>query len=536
MANINAERRISYGSYFTMTPARTLIPVLLLPLSVLMLISGFRATGQTASPVRLYVREVPLEVLGRKVRTVEIVQEDGTQGLYPQKSGGFNVEVVNQLKVPTSLHWHGLILPALMDGVPFVSQEPIPPNGTMAYKFPLIQSGTYWMHSHYGLQEQLLNAAPLIIDDPEERGKADQQVVILLSDFSFKSPEQILSKLKGGMENMKGMEKPPGTPNKDGMPMKPMKQKLLSQQWDESTQRFVAVAAMSELPDTDVKYDALLANRRTLENPQVFRVKAGQTVLLRIIDGSAATNFFVSTGELATELTAVDGKDVSALHGNFFQLGTAQRIDLRTKIPDQGGVFPILAQGEGTGQRCGVILATEGKTIPKLSTQTKVVTAGLDNTQELRLVASHGLAEKPVDRTLQSILGGSMASYDWTINGHAYPNRDSLDVREGERVEILFRNDTNMAHPMHLHGHDFQVVEIDGKPVPGALRDTLLVPPRSAIKVRFDANNPGLWAFHCHILYHLATGMFTVLKYEGANTEFWQPEKTLSEIPGLEAR
>ena len=314
-----------------------------------MLTSSLRATGQTASPVRLYVREVPLEVLGRKVRTVEIVQEDGTEGLSPQKSEGFNVEVVNQLKVPTSLHWHGLILPALMDGVPFVSQEPIPPNGTMAYKFPLIQSGTYWMHSHYGLQEQLLSAAPLIIEDPEE------------------------------------------------------------------TQRFVAVTAMGELPDTDVKYDALLANRRTLESPQVFRVKAGQTVLLRIIDGSAATNFFVSTGELAAELTAVDGKDVSALHGNFFQLGTAQRIDLTVKIPDQGGVFPILAQGEGTGLRCGVILATEGKTISKLSPQTKVVTAGLDNTQELRLVASHALAEKPVDRTLQSILGGGMANYDWTL-------------------------------------------------------------------------------------------------------------------------
>ena len=198
------------------------------------------------------------------------------EGLYPKKSEGFNVEVVNQLKVPTALHWHGLILPALMDGVPFVSQEPIPPDGTMAYKFPLIQSGTYWMHSHYGLQEQLLNAAPLIIDSPEERGKADQQVVILLSDFSFKPPEQILSKLKGGMEDIEGMGKSPGTPKTNSMSMKPMKQKLLSQQWDESTQRFVAVDVMEELPDTDVKYDALLANRRTLESPQVFRVKAAR--------------------------------------------------------------------------------------------------------------------------------------------------------------------------------------------------------------------------------------------------------------------
>jgi FtsP/CotA-like multicopper oxidase with cupredoxin domain len=519
-----------------MKAARIFTLPLLVLLSVLMLTPGLRATDEMSSPIRLYVREVPLVVLGKEVTTVEIVQDNGTQGLFPQRAEGFNVEVVNQLKVPTSIHWHGLVLPALMDGVPFLSQEPIAPNGKMAYKFPLVQSGTYWMHSHYGLQEQLLTAAPLIIESPEERAKADQQVVILLSDFSFKSPEQILNGLKGGMENMKEMGKAPGPPKMNTMPMKPMKQKLLAQQWDESTERFGAVAVMSELPDTDVKYDALLANRRTLEDPQVFRVEAGKTVLLRIIDGSSATNFFVGTGELMAELTAVDGQDVSALHGNFFQLATAQRIDLRVKIPDQGGVFPILAQGEGTGQRCGVILTTEGKTIPKLSGQAEVVTAGLDNTQELRLVARRALAEKPVDRTLQCILGGNMASYDWTINGHAYPNRDSLDVKEGERVEILFRNDTNMSHPMHLHGHDFQVVEIDGKPLNGALRDTLLVPPRSVIKVHFDANNPGLWAFHCHILYHLATGMFTVLKYEGANTEFWQPEKTLSEIPSLEPR
>ena len=97
-------------------------------------------------------------------------------------------------------------------------------------------------------------------------------------------------------------------------------------------------------------------------------------------------------------------------------------------------------------------------------------------------------------------------------------------------MEILIRNDTAMSHPMHLHGHDVQVVEIDGEKLDGALRDTLIIPPKSATKVIFDANNPGIWAFHCHILYHLAAGMFTVLKYEGADTEFWKPEKTLSEL------
>ena len=102
-------------------------------------------------------------------------------------------------------------------------------------------------------------------------------------------------------------------------------------------------------------------------------------------------------------------------------------------------------------------------------------------------------------------------------------------------MEILMRNETTMSHPMHLHGHDFQVVEIDGKKVNGALRDTLIIPPKSVIKVIFDANNPGTWAFHCHILYHLAAGMLTVVRYQGAETKFWQPEKTLFELSASEA-
>ena len=472
-------------------------------------------------PIRLDVREVSLNILGKEVKVMTIVQESGAQGLDPQTSEGFDVEVVNQLKEPTSIHWHGILLPPLMDGVPYVSQDPIPPNGKMVYKFPLKQSGTYWMHSHFGLQEQLLNSAPLILQSEEQKAKAEEQYVVLLSDFSFKPPGQILKELKAGMKKMKGMS---------GMKEMAKKEKLIAQKWDDGTQRFVPVTVEGQLPDTDVKYDALIANRRTLEDPQIFRVGRGHTVLLRMIAGSSATNFFVKTGALTAELTAVDGKDVSPLSGSFFQLGIAQRIDLLVKIPDQGGVFPILAQGEGTKQRCGIILATEGEPLPKLPIEGELATAGLDNTQELRLTAKNPLLEKPVDRSLPCILGGNMADYAWTINGFAYPNEKSLDVKEGERVEILIRNDTAMSHPMHLHGHDVQVVEIDGKKLNGALRDTLIIPPKSATKVIFDANNPGIWAFHCHILYHLAAGMFTVVKYQGANTEFWKPEKTLSEL------
>ena len=156
------------------------------------------AFGSGPEPVRLFVKEVPLKVLGKEVTVIAIEQADGTQGYSPEKSDGFHVEVVNQLKVPTSIHWHGLVLPNLMDGVPFVTQNPIAPGESFRYDFPLEQSGTYWMHSHYGLQEQLFNSAPMIIWTPEERAKADRQVVVMLSDFSFTPPGQILKELKGG--------------------------------------------------------------------------------------------------------------------------------------------------------------------------------------------------------------------------------------------------------------------------------------------------------------------------------------------------
>src|SRR5437764_11647661 len=177
--------------------------------NILLLIFACFLTGEplggAPEPVRLFVKEVPLKVLGKEVTVIAIEQADGTQGYSPEKSDGFHVEVVNQLKVPTSLHWHGLILPNRMDGVSFVTQDPIAPGKSFRYDFPLKQSGTYWMHSHYGLQEQLYNSAPLIIWTPEERAKADQQVVVMLSDFSFTSPERILKSLKGETQtpNMK---------------------------------------------------------------------------------------------------------------------------------------------------------------------------------------------------------------------------------------------------------------------------------------------------------------------------------------------
>src|SRR6266576_3485428 len=490
------------------------------------------ATKSEPETIKLFARESPIIVEGRTVKVAALTQSNGEHGYSPEKTTGFHVEVVNQLSVPTSIHWHGLILPNLMDGVPFVTQDPIPPGGSRRYDFPLKQSGSYWMHSHYGLQEQQLLSAPMVIRSAAQAKVADAEFTVMLSDFSFTSPQDILKGLVGKTQGMKGKQQDKGMPNSKPMSMSEQKESLVVQQWDAASKRLIAQKVQAPPPDVDVKYDALLANRRTIDNPQVLEIKPGQSVLLRLIGAASATNFFIDTGKLDAIIVATDGEEGQPLKGNFFQLSTAQRLDLLVTIPKTGGVFPIVALGEGSTLQTGVLLATPGAKIPKqtLAIRAQQKMGGLDNTQEVRLVAKNPLQQKPVQRSLPSVLGGSMITYTWTINGATYPNRNSLNVKEGERVELVISNTTGMSHPMHLHGHVFEVTEIDSQKITGAKRDTILVPPKSTIKVIFDADNPGVWAYHCHILYHLATGMFTVLKYENADTKFWKPDNAPSEL------
>src|SRR6266850_4540999 len=381
--------------------------------------------------VTLFARETPITVLGRTIKVAALTQAKGELGYNPELAKGFHVDVVNQLSVPTSIHWHGLILPNLMDGVPFVTQDPIPPGGSCRYDFPLKQSGSYWMHSHYGLQEQQLLSAPMVIRSPTQSKVADAEFTVMLSDFSFTSPQDILKGLMGKTQVMKENTQKKNTSDGKAMSMSEQKRSLVVQQWDEASKRLVSREVQATLPDVDVKYDALLANLRTIDDPQVLEVKPGQRVLLRVIGAASATNFFIDTAGLDAAIIATDGEDVQPLKGNFFQLSTAQRLDLLVTIPETGGVFPVLALAEGSTLQAGVLLATPGAKIPKgtLAIRAQQKMGGLDNTQEIRLVAKNPLPERPVQRSLPSVLGGSMITYTWTINGASYPNRDSLNVK-----------------------------------------------------------------------------------------------------------
>jgi len=203
-----------------------------------------------------------------------------------------------------------------------------------------------------------------------------------------------------------------------------------------------------------------------------------------------------------------------------FPLAIAQRIDVIVEVPRDGGAFPILALRELAVEQTGIVLATTGAPVPRVPEKGASPTGLLTLDLESELAAVNPLPPKKVDTASVLRLGGNMAKYDWLINGEAFDVNDpgkekaQVHVREGQRVAIQFVNETPMSHPMHLHGHTFEVVAINDRSIPGALRDTVLVTGKTSVTVQFDADNPGLWYVHCHVLWHLAAGMATLVQYD----------------------
>ncbi len=268
-------------------------------------------------------------------------------------------------------------------------------------------------------------------------------------------------------------------------------------------------------PDlNDVTYDAFLANDRTLADPQVVDVEKGAEVRLRIINAAASSNFMIDLGAVEGTVVTVDGNPVVPLAVRQFPLATAQRVDIIVRLPSDGAALPILARCEGRRLQTGVVLRPRGAAVARIPDEAPMPTPAFGLMEEMKLHAQQPLENRPVDRSVPVDLTGNMAAYIWGMGVHGLEGAP-VTVEKGERVELVMRNTTMMSHPMHLHGHSFQVSEINGQALAGAMRDVILVTPRSTVKVVFDADNPGLWAYHCHNLYHMAAGMFATVVYRG---------------------
>ncbi len=430
--------------------------------------------------LRLQTRQI--DVGGKAATRYGVSQPSGGYGLILNEGDTLDVRLHNDLAVPSGLHWHGFTTPWRQDGVPYISGPPIQPGAFADYKFPAAPVGTRYMHSHFGLQEQNLLAAPLIVRETSAIKSGIQEVVILLEDFSWTDPRTLYENLR--------------KPKAGGMDMKP------------------GGMDMSKPDLNDIDYNAYLANDRTLADPQVFDVERNGEVRLRIINGAASTNFTIDLGAIEGTLVAVDGNPIAPLTARQFPLAVSQRADIVLRMPSDGKAVAVLARGEGSPLQTGVMLRPPGAAIAKLPEKADTVppVVGLD--QELLLRSSAPLPTRRVDRSIPVELVGNMMGYSWGMPINDMAGAPATAAR-GEHVELVMRNATMMSHPMHLHGHSFQVTEINGQRLSGAVRDSVLVMPKTKVKVVFDADNPGLWAFHCHNLYHMAAGMFATLVYDG---------------------
>jgi FtsP/CotA-like multicopper oxidase with cupredoxin domain len=457
---------------------------------------------------RLEIGTRSLDVNGRAATVYSLLGPDGRSGLTLDAGADFDVVLRNGLAEETMIHWHGLTPPWDQDGVPGLPTPILAAGAERSYRFPVGEGGTHWMHAHT-LQEQNLLAAPLIVRTAEDRAADEQEVVVLLHDFSFTPAAELLERLQGGGGHGGGMAMDQGAMGSaahgamSSMPHGAMQMAMPGMDHG-------AMGGMGAMDLNDIEYDAYLANDRTLDDPEVFRVEQGGAVRLRVINGATSTAFTLDLGALEGELIAVDGQPVVPVRSRLFPMTMGQRVDVRLRIPPGGGAFPVFALREGAPHRTGVVLVTPGAAVAKFATVGDLSGPVLGAEFEAGLRAAAPLPVRPADASALVRLVGEMAAYRWGM-----PGAEALMVRKGQRVEIAMTNMSMMSHPIHLHGHRFQVVAADGLRFAGAVRDTVLVPPMRSVTIAVDAGNPGRWAFHCHHLYHMATGMVAELAYDG---------------------
>ena len=457
------------------------------------------------------------------------------------------INVTNHLKEWSSIHWHGLLLPYEMDGVPGISFEGIAPGETFTYQFPILQSGTYWYHSHSGFQEQKGMMGAIIIEPREgEIVKADCDHVVMLSDWTDENPMVLLNKLKSESD-FDNYQQPTAVRFIADMRKSGWKSAVESRKmWNEMR--------MSPTDFTDLSagtYTYLMNGTNPASNWTGLFNK-GDRVRLRFINGSAQTIFDVRIPGLKLTVIGTDGQLVEPVTVDEFRIGVAETYDVLVEPSDDA--YTIFAQNiDRSGFARGTLAIRDGLSAPvpaldkaqwlsmsdmmgDMSGKTTVKHASteygfstdmhvdsprtnLDDPgvnlrnngrrvltyADLRSIGEANNALSEPTRELELHLTGNMERYIWGFDGLTFQESTPVYIAKGERVRITLINDTMMTHPMHLHGMwsdlrdangDFQV-----------RKHTIMVQP--AQKISFDVTGEeGRWAWHCHLLYHMESGMF----------------------------
>ena len=433
-------------------------------------------TGATRS-FQLRAQTAQVDVGGRVVSTWAYGSRVPGPPIRANAGDRVTIAFANDLPVATSVHWHGLAIRNDMDGVPGVTMSEVPSGGTFSYDFVVPDAGTHWFHPHTGMQLDRGLYAPFIVDDPREPGGYDHEWIVVLDDWTDgvgKSPEQIMANLQQPADNSNAM---------GGM-------------------------GMGGMDGGDVTYPLYLVNGRSAVDPDVLNAKPGQKVRLRIINAAADTIFDVALDGHNLDITHSDGYPVKPVTTGSVRIGMGERYDAIVTLQD--GVFALVAKPMGKAGTAQAVLRTSPGQVPAAGVMPTEL-AGYPLTADMLTVApGSALPERSPDSTSDVVLAGTMNPYQWTINGRTYDDTEPLTIGLGQAGRFAISNHSMMSHPLHFHGHTFQVGPAGGT---GARKDTLLIPPMGSVDVDLVADNPGKWMIHCHNLYHAEAGMMTRLDY-----------------------
>jgi CopA family copper-resistance protein len=531
-----------------------------------------RQSYLSGNSIDLSIGEQEIEIGGRRASAIAL---NGTlPGPLIRLREGQNVVIraTNQLRESASIHWHGLILPFRMDGVPGVSYPGIDAGTTFTYRFPVRQNGTYWYHSHTAAQEQLGLYGPLIIDPPgREPFRFDREYVVMLGDWLWADPAVMLAKLKKDNSYSNYQRRTVGDfisdAGKNGLGA------ALADRWEWGKMRMDP----TDLADITGYHYTFLMNGFAPESNWTGIFRPGERVRLRFINSAAVTFFDVRIPGLRMTVVAADGQYVKPVTVDEFRIGIAETYDVIVE-PNENRAYTIFAESlDRSGFARGTLAPREGMTAAVPDRRKRAVRtmadmgmadmAGMGTTSSAPKsepamagmsgdgAAMHGpdkhgpgnsvvamapksrLGEpgigldampwrvlvyndlqsleanydrRPPEREIELHATGNMERYMWSFDGKEYTkDMEPIRFNYGERLRFTWVNDTMMEHPLHLHG---MFMELDnGQGAYKPRKHTIVLKPGERLSVEITADAPGLWAFHCHVLYHMEVGMFRVV-------------------------
>lgn len=529
-------------------------------------------TGQlnelSGSEFDLFIGETPVNFTGSP-RTAMTINGSLPGPLLRWREGDtVTLRVRNRLSASTSIHWHGILLPANMDGVPGLSFHGIEPGGVYVYQFKVRQNGTYWYHSHSGLQEQAGVYGPLVIDAKEpEPFHYDREFVVMLSDWTDENPANLLKTLKKQSDYYNFHKRTVGDfiddVSEKGWGATVADRKM----WAEMKMNPTDIADVSGATYT------FLMNGHAPDNNWTGLFRPGEKLRLRLINGSAMTYFDVRIPGLKMTVVAADGLHVKPVSVDELRIAVAETYDVIVE-PD-AEAYTLFAQAmDRSGYARGTLATRAGLSAPlpaldprplvtmddmgmggmdhgsmdmsamdhsamgpmqshpdsekdnplvdmqAMSTAAKLDDPGLGLRNNGRRVLTYADLRSTFEdpdgrdpsRTIELHLTGHMEKFAWSFNGIKFADAEALRLKYGERIRLVLVNDTMMTHPIHLHGMWSDLEDENGEFQ--VRKHTIDMPPGTRRSYRVTADALGRWAYHCHLLYHMETGMFREVRVE----------------------